>query len=53
MSMSAYGKFYDKSLDNCYGTSLEPSTVHHTMTHSARNAKLSTSNPPQIIMAAW
>ena len=34
MSVSAYGKFYDKSLDNRYGTSLEPSTVHYTMTRA-------------------
>ena len=41
MSVSAYGKFYDKGLNDCYDTRLEPPTVHHTMTYSARDAKMS------------
>ena len=32
MSVSTYGKFYDKDLNDCYGTRLEPPTVQNTMT---------------------
>ena len=51
MSVSAYGKVYDNGLNNCYR--LEPSTDHHTMTYSARDAKPNTSNPSLTEFAAW
>ena len=50
MSVSAYGKVYDNGLNYCYR--LEPSTDHHTMTYSARDAKSSTPNSSLTEIAA-